>query len=56
MKILKLFKLAKKLGINKGDLNYILREGTVKSSMSNTTVELYKSGTHYGTISIRNFQ
>jgi len=52
---LKLYKLAKKLGINRKELNDILERTIVKSKISYTTSDLYKNGTHYGTISIRNF-
>lgn len=52
---LKLYKLVKKLGLNEIDLNDILIRSKVRSDISYTTANLYKSGTHYGTISIRDF-
>jgi len=52
---LKLYKLAKKLDINRKEFNDILKRSIVKSNISYTKSDLYKNGTHYGTISIRNF-
>jgi hypothetical protein len=48
-----LYEIAKKLGLNKSDIDDFLNISMNKSRMSTISATLYKGGTHYGTISIK---
>jgi len=57
MKNEKVFKLGEKLGLNKQDVESLLKTGITSCALAALPImtNIYKHGTYYGTISIKDF-
>ena len=58
MKNEKILKLGEKLGLNKQDIECVLKSGITSCAIAAIPfmTHLYKDGTYYGTISINDFE
>jgi len=57
MKNEKIYNLGKKLGLNKQDIESVLKNGITSCALAAIPfiTNIYKNGTYYGTVSIKDF-